>query len=174
MVDFMPNEQMKSLEVFIIDDDILEIDESVTFVLRTDVSGVSILLDQHISYIVVLDNEGKIHWIQAHNVTRQSFIIDIVLGFSNEEFRVPEVPIIAEIGLDVFEPNISDVSPEFFMSGARFFIDSYHISWELKNWRPTVHWCYGYDWYYSRAGWTSVSGAFHTTNRAITFWDRWV
>ena len=61
MVDFMPNEQMKSLEVFIIDDDILEIDESVTFVLRTDVSGVSILLDQHISYIVVLDNEGKIH-----------------------------------------------------------------------------------------------------------------
>ena len=46
-----------------------------------------------------------------------------MLGFSNEEFRVPDVPIIAEIGLDVFEPIISDVSPEFFMSGARFFID---------------------------------------------------
>ena len=62
---FQPSEQSKMITLSVIDDNLLEIDETITFFLSIDssISDVSIVFDQRSSTIIVLDNEGMFYLV---------------------------------------------------------------------------------------------------------------
>ena len=57
---FQPSEQSKAITLSVIDDNLLEINETITFFLSIDsnISDVSIVFDQRSATVIVLDDEG--------------------------------------------------------------------------------------------------------------------
>lgn len=118
--DFSPSDETMALTVTVLDDNILEIDESFALTLfkNTSVPDVSVAPGRGIATIVIEDNESEdlqlASLASCHYSNSLLFVsADIVLGFNETEIRVEEDVGTFNVYLEVFSPDPMLISDGF-------------------------------------------------------------